>query len=499
VGAIIVAALFIILATFIGLGLTVLAPSVSLSGSSTVAPGGSLTLHGSSFLPNSSVTLILDTNLPLYFSQRSTPGQQSATARTWGATSVELLAASFSSFSRTNTVPVHGDGTFTIAITVNPSWSLGQHTIHASEALTHRSASLSFTVVQSGSTAQPTPTPGATVTITPVATPTLTPTPGSTSAPAPPTLSCATPGNLVLGPVSEFSSQTVSGNVTLCTAGAGTLTWQAQWNQNQAPWLHINQGSGSVQAPNATTVTISASPAKLAAGTYTATITFIGIESNTTQAVNVTLTVKAGCVNVTPRRLSFVGVAGVSDPNGAQTISLTNCGLTGNWSAQVVNGSNWLSINPGRGALKSGATGTITVTASNLQAGLRIGSYQDTISIKLGTQTTTVTVVLTVQAPPTLSASPTSLYGYSQPCGSTNTGAAICTIILVNTSSDVSLTWSASADVRGVTVQPASGYTLAAGASESVTLVFVTCTNTTVTFSGPANSVSVTWGCQPIQ
>src|SRR5262249_45069866 len=161
----------------------------------------------------------------------------------------------------------------------------------------------------------PTPTPGATLTPTPTPTPTSTPTPTATPTaipPAQPTLSCATPGNLALGPVSEFSSQTASGTITLCTGGSGTLTWKPSWTQSQAPWLQMNKTTGSLQAPNQAQVAVSASAANMAAGTYTTTITFIGEESNTTRAVNVTFTVKAGCVMATPPRMVFVGVAGVS-------------------------------------------------------------------------------------------------------------------------------------------------------------------------------------------
>src|SRR5260370_14227546 len=75
IGAILVAAVLIILASFIGLGLTVWAPNLTLSGNSIVAPGGTLSLHGSNFLPNSTVTLTVDNALPLFHAQHAAPAQ----------------------------------------------------------------------------------------------------------------------------------------------------------------------------------------------------------------------------------------------------------------------------------------------------------------------------------------------------------------------------------------------------------------------------------------
>jgi hypothetical protein len=496
IGAIIAAAVLIILSTFIGLGLTVWAPGLSLSGSSSVAPGATMTLHGSSFLPNSSVTLTLDNGTPLYLLQRPAPTQLAANNGQLAASAGLLLQTSLQPTAQ-NVISASGNGSFTVKIFVNPAWSAGKHTIHASESLSHRSASLSFIIASASVTTTATAT--ATDAPAPTATGTATPTPTPTAAPgAAPTLSCATPGNLALGPVSEFSSQTASNTVTLCTSGTGTLTWKASWDQNQAPWLNINQGSGTIQAPNQTQVTLSASPANLAAGTYTATVTFIGVESNTTQAVNVTLTVKAGCVQATPPRMSFVGVQDTSNPP-PQTISITNCGLTSGWSASVTQGSTWLSISPSNGTLNGGATGTITVTASNLRFSLKPGTYNGSISIKIGSKTATVVVILTVQPPPTISVSPTSLFFATQPCtNDPNTGIQSCIVTLTNSSSTANLTWSWLTNGSGVKVE-ATSTTIPAGGQETVTIVFSVCNNIAVTFTGPGNSATVNYNCSPIQ
>jgi len=491
IGAIIAAAALIILATIIGLGLTVLAPNLTLSGSPNVTPGSAMTLHGSNFLPNSSVTLTLDGGTPLYV-LRQPAAPRAALGNAQHAANTGLALHPSLSPAATNVVPVQGDGTFSVTFQVNPSWLIGPHTVHATESVSHRSASLSFTIVQSGTSATPTPTPTDTPTPTPTATPTPTPTPTTPPTPAP-TLSCVTPGKLALGPVSEFSSQTDGGSVTLCTSGSGTLTWQASWDQKQAPWLHMAQKSGSVQAPNQFQASISASAANLAAGTYTATITFIGIESNTTQALTVTFTVQASCLRVGPTGLSFTATAGSDPKPNTQSISMTNCGLTSNWSAQIKDdGNHWLSISPSNGTLKGNTSGTITVTVTS--ANLPVGGYTDSVTIKLGSKTATVVVDLTVQQIPGITAAPNPV---NSNCTTDQSGNAVCTVVLTNTSSGIPLSWSATADQSGVTIKPGSD-TIPAGGTETVTIIFSLCITTIITFSGPANSASVTWNCTPI-
>ena len=72
----------LIILSFIGLGLTLFAPSLTLSGSTIVVQGGNFTLHGSHFIPGSSVTLTLDDTIPIYFSSSSLSTQFAHTANT---------------------------------------------------------------------------------------------------------------------------------------------------------------------------------------------------------------------------------------------------------------------------------------------------------------------------------------------------------------------------------------------------------------------------------
>lgn len=487
IGAILAVTALIILATIIGLGLTVLAPNLALSGNANVAPGGSMTLHGSNFLPNSSVILTLDGGTPLYVLRPpASPGLRASGGHAPGAGTVQ---GALRAQAATNVVPVQGDGTFTITFQVNPSWLIGPHIVHASESVSHRNASLSFTIVQPGASVTPTSPPLSTVTPTTAPTPTPTPT---TAPPPVPFLSCLTPGKLTLGPVSELSSQTASGSITLCADGSGTLSWQASWDQKQAPWLHMTRTSGSVLAPGQFQVTISASAISLAAGTYTATILFTGLQSNTTRALTVSFTVQGSCLRAGPLSLTFDTAVG-SNPNpDTQTISLTNCGLTSNWSATAAtsDGNNWLALNPNKGTLQASASGQVTVAINSTS--LAANTYNGTVTLKLGSKTIAVTVTLTVD--PLITAGPNPL---NPACTTDQNGNAVCTVTLANSPGALPLSWSAAANQGGVTIKPGND-TIPAGGREIVTIIFSLCITTIITFFGPANSAAVTWGCAPV-
>src|SRR5205085_10162158 len=68
----------IIIITIIGAGFTVWAPALSLSGGTDVVQGGTLHLHGSNFIPGSSVMLTLDGTTPLYYTHQHSPAQLQA-------------------------------------------------------------------------------------------------------------------------------------------------------------------------------------------------------------------------------------------------------------------------------------------------------------------------------------------------------------------------------------------------------------------------------------
>ena len=501
IAAIIVPVLIIL--SFLGLGLTLFAPSLSLSGSTTVVQGGTFTLYGNHFIPGSGVTLTLDDTIPLYFSNRNVPIQTAHTAKP----AIQILPLDTQLAQQlvlsNNTVAVGGDGTFAVTIVANPGWSVGKHTIKASESPTHRSTSLDFTIYMAGTTPGPTtgstsPTPSPTTNGSGSPTPTTTLTPTATT--TLPALSCVNPSSLSLGPAIQGSNQPASAQVTLCTSGTGTVNWAATWDQNAAPWLHLDQTSGQISAPGQAQVMVSALASNLTSGNYSVTVAFTSQPDNKTQSLQVAFTVQGGCASGNPNTLNYSGVANTSDP-GSQTVTITNCGPTGSWSAstQTNNGGNWLFASPTSGTLNAGTSNNVTITASNLKAQLGAGTYTGNVTFKIGSGTFTVHVTLMVMSAPTLSVTPVSLFANRQ-CKLDPTGGLwVCYVSLTNNSNTLSLKWSASSSLGNVVISPSSS-TLQSGQTGSVqfSIPQSDCSPKgagSVTFTGPGNAVTVAWNC----
>jgi hypothetical protein len=484
----------VIAGSIIGLGLTVFAPSLSLSGSSSVSAGETLNLHGSHFVPGSSVTLLLDGSTPLSATRFPTRNALAHSIEVARSVSMAVGIA-----ENQGAITAGGDGTFTVSINVNASWTPGQHTIMASEAVTHRSATLDFTVLAPGET----PTQTSTGTITPSPSPTKQTSPTiSPSAPSTqPGLSCLNPSSLSLGPVLANSAQAATSSITLCSNGTGVVNWLASWDTTSAPWLSVSPPSGQLNAPAQTTVAISASAAQLGAGNYSAVVTFSSSSSAVTETLNISFAVQAGCIKASPPSLSFTGVAGVSDPP-SQTLSISSCSTGGPWQASTKtnDGANWLSVSPTSGSVSSSGSGappsSVTVSVSNLKTQLAAGQYTGSITFTLGSGTFVVQVSLTVQPAPVLSSNTNSLVGSSN-CP-TPGGPYICYVTLTNTSTSTGLTWTSSVtNLPDAAITPASD-TLGPGQSERVRITIPPndCSaGASITFTGPANTVTVNWQC----
>jgi len=497
---IVIVVTLVILASIIGAGLTILAPSLSMQGSADVTPGGTLHLHGSHFIPGNAVTCTLDGSTVLPFATTAHPTTNAATSATSWTLAIQndqTLQAT-SQATSTTTISVNGDGTFNASFTVEQSWGTGQQTIQATEALSPRSASVTFTVSDAG---QQTATPGATATATASATTTPSVTP--TTTPTNTGLSAISPQTLTLGPIGEGNNQAVTSQATLSAGGSDLINWTATWDKTQAPWLQLNPQSGQIQAPGTQNITVGALAGALQAGTYNATITFSNnAQSGQSVTLNVALTVQAGCLTVTPTTLNFAGTVNANDPPG-QSIALNNCGTRGNWSA-TGSGAPWLNVTPTNGNLNAGATQSVVVSTSIAGAGSKAGTYRSQIQFTNGTAHATVAVTFVVKAAPVpamLSASATALTTRLNCKLQEGANGVLwhCPITLSSSANATSnLNWtSTSSGIAGIIIQPASG-TLTPGQSAAVEINiprFPCDEKGTATFFGPANNVTVTVGC----
>jgi len=204
---------------------------------------------------------------------------------------------------------------------------------------------------------------------------------------------------------------------TLTLTNCGTSgNWSAA-SANNASWLSVKPGRGRLNAGAMQDVSVSVSTTGLAPKTYHDVITFtLGSRS---VKVDVTLTVSpatpvpqggpAQCIQASTPSLSFTATQGQADLT-PQTLTLTNCGPSGNWSASSANKSNWLSLNPGQGTLNAGVTQGVSVSVA--PGNLHPNTHSDQLIFTLGSSTVKVDVTLTVSAPvlppsTTLPASPT--------------------------------------------------------------------------------------------
>jgi hypothetical protein len=191
--------------------------------------------------------------------------------------------------------------------------------------------------------------------------------------------------------------------VTLTNCGSSGSWTATSHTDDGANWLSVNPGSGSLASNASQNVSIAAASAHLQAGTYTGQVTFkMGSSS---QTVSVAFTIlqqqQKPCLSLNTQSLPFTAIQGQGDP-APQTVTLTNCGSAGSWSASTANGSSWLTISPAGNTLNAGATQSVTVSVSI--SGLNPGTYSDTITFTIttsnGTNQTTMAIALTVQSPP---------------------------------------------------------------------------------------------------
>lgn len=127
-------------------------------------------------------------------------------------------------------------------------------------------------------------------------------------------------------------------------------------------------------------VVLTPSAAALPVGAYAATVTLTSAgATGSPQAIAVRLTVPPPSLAASPSSLSFAAAQGAADP-APQVISVTNGGA-GTLEAPVAevtfqSGSGWLT------ASVSGAAPPYTVTATPTLAGLAVGSYAATLTLR---------------------------------------------------------------------------------------------------------------------
>ena len=427
VGALIVAAVITISLLPIFHPPAATGPRLALVNATSAFPGGSVQLHGTNFTSGAAVSITLD-------------GIPQAAALPNVQTRMGLGIA----FLLAQNVPsdpiVQKDGTFDATITIPSAWQV--NTTHDIEAIEQGSGQKALTkvtvmdraVAPSLPTSQLTPgvTPGATPVQKPITGP--IPTTPATQGPPPPTstsvaVATLTPVcikidnaaitfNAAVGGAAPATQAFTISNGPGCSAGNWALT-------ADSTWLTADQNKGTIAANGSTKVNVGISTANLKVGTYTGHIHL----SPGTNTITVTLHIQLlpTCLTATTGILNFSALAGGTAP--AQTATIAN-GATcsaGTWS--VASDAAWLLVNGG-GQIATGgsANATVNISTTGLAAGNRTGHLTFSAS---GSNPATVTVNLTIQVPPCITADQRAL-SFSGDVGSSPRNPGPQRIIVTN-------------------------------------------------------------------
>lgn len=488
--------------------------------SSSVAPGATLTLHGSNFSPGSIAGLSRDAMIPIVDTGYLTR------------------------------IPVDAKGSFTDTVTISPEWQAGIHTVNAEDATLHKIARFSLFVTGrntslrpahlaisataldmgsgdfatnstkqlslsnigggqiswQGSTDQPwlqiTPKQGMIADISKVqvtvAVERSTLQPGSYTAHVNFASSAGNskidvkmsvvpldPGHeavLEVNPAvlsfiaTDGGSAPPTQTVNISNPGVRPLQWSVATN---AAWLSVSPLSGTIQNASSSGGLITSTPAgvtrpvsvgintsTLLPGTYSSLITFSGQGQvkDSPQSIVVTITISPQCVlQVAPSLLTFAGAYGQAAP-ASQNMSIgvaQGCTKTLAWSA--TSSSQWLVL-----GTTSGTTPTHPSVSIN-DAGLNPGTYNDSIVFTMASGTETIPVTFTLVQPnaPIMNTS-TNMLTYGGVVGQASPASQ--NIVITNTAGGT-LNWQAgfvsTSGGNWLNITPASG-SLAAHQSVSL-------------------------------
>ncbi len=478
--------------------------------SSSVAPGATLTLHGSNFSPGGIAGLSRDAMIPIVDTGYLTR------------------------------IQVNAKGNFADTITISPEWQAGIHTVNAEDATLHKIARFSLFVTGrntslrpahlaisataldmgsgdfatnstkqlslsnmgggqiswQGSTDQPwlqiTPKQGMIADISKaqvtVAVDRSTLQPGSYTAHVNFASSAGNskidvkmsvvpldPGHeavLEVNPAVLSFTATDGGSapptqtVNISNPGVRPLQWSVATN---ASWLSVSPLSGTIQnaasrgglitsmPPGVTqSVSVGINTSTLLPGTYSGLITFSGQGQvkDSPQSIAVTITINPQCVlQVAPSLLTFAGAYGLAAP-ASQNLSIgvsQGCTKTLSWSA--TSSSQWLVL-----GATSGTTPTHPLVSIN-DAGLNPGTHNGSIVFTTASGTETIPVTFTLaqpNAPCAVSAGPA--LSFSAVIGQVAPSPQTLTIAASGACSH-SIAWSVAPAIAGgwLTITPATG------------------------------------------
>ena len=272
--------------------------------------------------------------------------------------------------------------------------------------------------------------------------------------------------------------------VTISNSGGANLTYATSVTSG-AGWLSVvSGGGGTVASSGSAALVLGINTSSLNKGVHTGTVQ-VTAPDNAPQTITVTLTVQAATISLSPTSLTYTVLR--SRNPATQTITVSNTGdATMNFAAaaSTVSGGSWLSVSPASGTLAPGANTTLTATVTS--AALASGSHTGSVAVtdaNASNSPQTTAVALTVNPAPTITPSAGSLtYTVSQGLNPANQ-----TVTITNTG-DGSLTFTpAVTTVSGgswLSVSPSGATTIAAGASQILTVSIASASLPSGSYSG---------------
>jgi BACON domain-containing protein len=182
-----------------------------------------------------------------------------------------------------------------------------------------------------------------------------------------------------------------------CAAGS----WSATLDQS---WLGLSASSGNIDAKSNINLSVQASIANLAAGTYTGQVT---LDPGTVMVTVILRIQPIPCISVQGSPLNISVMEGNTSANTPARVSFSNgasCGA-GTWTAR--SDVSWITLNTSSGSLNAGATATIAVNINENAVGT--GKFSGHITFSPGSGSSVMTINLTIYRRLCITASPTSL------------------------------------------------------------------------------------------
>jgi uncharacterized protein (TIGR03437 family) len=227
------------------------------------------------------------------------------------------------------------------------------------------------------------------------------------------TVTAANPGKLTLGnqtnrafSVTQGSAST-SAQLSVSNQGGGAIAFAATASTSSGgSWLQVSPASGSVTPTTPASLTVTATPGDLGAGTYSGSIVVSSSTTGESIAVPVTMSISAAQQKIllSQTGLTFIAVQQGGTPL-PQSFGILNTGKGSmGWSAtaSTLSGGSWLSIDQKSGTVSTPFTDVSLANVSIDLSGLATNTYYGLIQVTspgAANSPQSVSVVLNVLPP----------------------------------------------------------------------------------------------------